>query len=325
MQPAKIEISHKTIVFTAMFIGFLWFLFKIRYVLLTLFIGLIFMSALSPIVDKMQKGKIPRALAIFLLYAVIISFISFAIASLVPPLAEQTGKFISQSPAILSNISKGKLDISIFESQLISLPQQAVKIIVGAFNNVVALFTFLVIVFYMIMERRNLHKYLVFIFGDGDKEARAEAFINKLEHKLGSWVRGQLSLMFIVGILSYIGLKFLDVEFAIPLAFIAGLLEIIPNIGPTIAVVPAALVAFGHSPTTALAVLALYLLIQQLENNIIVPKVLSKAVGLKPLVVIIALLTGYKTANVAGAILAIPLVLSLEILITELYSLKGKK
>ncbi len=325
MKPAKIEISHKTVIFTTFFLIFLWFLFQIRHILLLIFIAIIFMSALSPIVDKLQKFKIPRGLAIFLIYILIWAGISYGIASLAPPLIEQTGKFITRLPEDLSSLSQGKFDLSILEPHLQSLPQQIVKIIVGAFNNVIGLFTFMVIVFYLIMERKNLKRYLTFLFGTGNKEKHAEEFITKLEQKLGSWMRGQLSLMLIVGLMSYIGLTFLGVEFAVPLAFIAGLLEIIPNIGPTLSMIPAILVALGTSPLQGIAVFALYFLIQQLENNFIVPKVMSKAVGLSPLVIILSLLIGFRVAGMAGAVLSVPSVLLLEIIINDLYHRHYKK
>ena len=131
--------------------------------------------------------------------------------------------------------------------------------------------------------------------------------------------------MLIVGLMSYIGLTFLGVEFAVPLAFIAGLLEIIPNIGPTLSMVPAILVALGTSPILGLAVFALYFVIQQLENNLIVPKIFSKAVGVSPLVVIISLMIGFRVAGATGAILSLPTVLFLEILINDLYKTHLKK
>ena len=320
-----IDISHKTVIFTTFFLLFLWFLFQIRHILLLVFIATIFMSALSPIVDKLQKLKIPRGLAIFMIYILIWAGISYGIASLVPPLVEQTSKFITRLPEDLSTLSQGRFDLSLLEPHFQSLPQQIVKIAVGAFNNVIGLFTFMVIVFYMIMERKNLKKYLTFLFGKGNKEKHAEEFISKLEHKLGSWFRGQLALMIIVGLMSYIGLTFLGVEFAVPLAFIAGLLEIIPNIGPTVAMVPAVLVALGTSPLQGVAVFALYFLIQQLENNLIVPKIMSKAVGLSPLIIILSLLIGYRTAGMAGAVLSVPSVLLLEIVINDLYHRHYKK
>jgi predicted PurR-regulated permease PerM len=325
MKPAKIEISHKTIAFTVFFLLSLAFLYQIRSILLLLFIAIIFMSALSPVVDRLEKLKLPRSLSILLLYIIIWSVVSFGIASLIPPLVEQSAVFINRLPQDVTQLTGGKFDLSIFQPQLSALPERILRLAVGAFNNIISLFTFMVIVYYLIIERKNLKKYLTFLFGDGDREKHAEVFIDKLEHKLGSWMRGQLALMVIVGLMSYIGLTFLGVEFAIPLAFIAGLLEIIPNVGPTISMIPAILVALGSSPILGLAVFALYLIIQQLENNLIVPKVMSKAVGLSPLVIIIALLTGFKAAGIAGAVLAIPTLLLIEIITNDLYHRHHRK
>lgn len=317
LQPQKIEITHRTIIFTVLFLLGLYFLFQIRYIVLFLFIAVIFMSALSPWVDRLEKRRIPRGLSTVILYILIWALISFSVASLVPPLVEQSARFLTRLPADVERLSQGRFDLSLLQPQLASLPQNLLKIIVGAFNNVVSLFTLMVIVYYLILERKNLHKYLLFLFGNNDREVRAEAFINKLEKKLGGWVRGQLLLMLFVGVLSYIGLVFLGIEFAIPLAFLAGILEIVPNIGPTFAAIPAILVALGSSPVLALATVALYFVIQQVENNFLVPKVMSKAVGLSPLVVIVSLMVGFKLAGIAGAILAIPMVLLLEIIASD--------
>ncbi|MBU1085112.1 MAG: AI-2E family transporter [Candidatus Beckwithbacteria bacterium] len=319
MKPVKVEISHKTIVFTVFFLIFLLFLYQIRYTILFLFIAIIFMSALSPMVDRLEKFKIPRGLSTAIFFILMWTIISFGVASLVPPLVEQSTKFISRLPQDVSQITQGKLDISMFQSHFATLPNQIVKIVVSTFNNVIQIFTLMVVVFYLIIERKNLKKYLTFLFGHGDKEKHAEQFINKLELKLGGWVRGQLTLMIIVGLMSYIGLTFLGVEFAVPLAFIAGLFEIIPNIGPTLSMIPAILVAFGTSPVLGLAVFALYFVIQQLENNIIVPKIFSKAVGVSPLIVIISLMIGFRIAGAIGAILSLPTVLFMEIIINDLY------
>ncbi len=310
--------QYKTVVFTVLLLIGLLFLYQIRNILLFLFIALILMSALNPLVDYLQKYRIPRGLSTIALYILIWSFISFSVASLVPALVEQSAHFLTQLPGDIERLSQGRFDMSIFSPQLQALPQNIFKILVSTLNNIVSIFTLMVITYYLIMERRNLHKYLLFLFGNDGREARAEAFINQLEKKLGGWVRGELLLMLFVGVMSYVGLTFLGVEFAIPLAFLAGILEIIPSVGPTLSAVPAILVGLGTSPVLALAVAALYFVIQQTENNFLVPKVMSKAVGLSPLVVLIALLIGFKLSGIAGAVLAIPTALLIEIVIANL-------
>jgi len=97
-------------------------------------------------------------------------------------------------------------------------------------------------------------------------------------------------------------------------------LEIIPNIGPTISAVPAIMVALTINPLTALATLALYILVQQAENNLLVPKIMEKTTGVNPLVSILALMIGFKIAGATGAVLSIPIVLVIQIIATEVYS-----
>lgn len=325
MTPTKVEISYKTIIFTVLFLIGLLFLYKITSLLLLLFIAIIFMAALSPMVDRLEKYRVPRSLGTLLIYLIILATIFFGVASLIPTLIEQSTRFLTRLPQTINELTQGRFDLSIFQPQLASMPQQILKIVLGIFDNVLGLFTFLVIVYYLILERKNMKRYLLFLFGHGATEEHSEIFIAKLEKKLGGWMRGQLILMLIIGVMSYVGLMFLGVEFAIPLAFIAGLLEVIPTVGPTVAAVPAILVALGTSPVLALAVAALYFIIQQLENQFIVPRVMSRAVGLSPLVIILALMAGFKVAGIAGAVLSVPTVLLIEILFNDLYKLHYKK
>jgi predicted PurR-regulated permease PerM len=112
--------------------------------------------------------------------------------------------------------------------------------------------------------------------------------------------------MFIVGCLTYIGLYFLGIKYALTLALVAALLEIIPYIGPILAAIPAVILGFAQSPFLALLVILLFVVIQQLENYIIVPQVMKKTVGLNPIVIIIVMLIGAKLAGVIGIILAVP-------------------
>jgi predicted PurR-regulated permease PerM len=115
--------------------------------------------------------------------------------------------------------------------------------------------------------------------------------------------------MFIIGLATYIGLMLLGIDYALSLALIAGLLEIVPVLGPLIAAVPALIVASAISPWATVTVVILYALIQQAENNLIVPKVMGRAVGFSPLVILIILLVGGKLLGVLGALLAIPITL----------------
>jgi predicted PurR-regulated permease PerM len=320
----KIEISHRTIIFTVLFSISLYLLYEIRQILTIFFIAVVLMSAINPAVNRLEKVKIPRVLGIMIIYLLILSMVGLVVAGVIPPLVEQTGVLISRLPDYSRALGLPTLDHGFLTSQidrLGSLSANIVKLTVGFFNNLISFFILLVVTFYLLIERKNLDRYLHFLFGT-DGEEKAQKFVDALEKKLGGWVRAQLALMVIIGLMSYIGLRILGIDFALPLALLAGLLEVVPSIGPTLSAIPAVLAGLAISPLTALAVAALYFLIQQVENSLIVPQVMSRGVGVNPLVALLSLIIGFRLAGVVGAILAIPVVLLIQVVISEVFTSK---
>ncbi len=143
--------------------------------------------------------------------------------------------------------------------------------------------------------------------------------IGKIEFKLSRWFLGQLALGFIIGLMSYIGLSILGVPYALVLAIIAGLFELIPYIGPWLSAIPAILIALTISPTLAGAVLILYFIIQELENYLIVPKVMEKSVDIHPVITIMAMMIGGQLAGLVGVILAVPVAAMVLVVAEEAY------
>lgn len=324
--PKKVEISHRTIIFTVIFLLSLWLLYYLRSVLVTLFLAVILMAALSPLVERLHKWRIPRALSIVFVYILIFVIIGFTIAGIVPPLVEQTQNLFSNFPSYMESLRWLGVDQNMIYSQinqisstLGSISGGIIKTATGFFQNLIGLVVLMVISFYLVLERNNLDKYLLRFFGENVANNGVRVF-NKIEKRLGGWVRAELLLMLIIGVLSYIGLSLLGVDYALPLAILAGFLEIIPSIGPFISAIPAVLVGLLVSPLMALAVAALYFLVQQLENNLIVPQVMARECGLNPLITIIALIIGFKLGGVPGAILSVPVVILLEVILTEISS-----
>lgn len=322
--PRKIEISHKTIVFILILLGLVWFVMRIMDIILLFFVSVILMSALNPAVDGLEKKRIPRWLSITFLYIVVIGSLSIIVASLVPPLVEQTSHLVSQLPSLAQTLNFLNLDARSVGSQLSSLsslPGDIVKFTAGLFSNILYISTVAVMTFYLLMERRNLQKYLSQMFGQGS-EKKVESLINRVENQLGSWVRGQLILMTAIGLISFLGLSILGVPYALPLALVAGLLEVVPTVGPILSAIPATLAGFIITPYTAIGVVALYFAVQQAENSFLVPKIMQKTTGVNPLVSLLSLMIGFKLAGPAGAILSIPLLLIGIIAVTEMTSSK---
>lgn len=319
MDMQKVEISHRTVIFTVTFLVLLWVLYQVRGVILLAFIGIILMSALNPGVDWLEKRRVPRAVVILLFYILIIAGVSGVIAVLIPPLVEQTSKLIAVTPQLLSRLGWLRVDSTVLIQQLGSVPSNVLKLAVGAVNNVIVVFTLLVFSFYLLLERRNLKHYLTMAFGDNG-EARAEKFVDDVERELGRWIRGQLFSMTLVGVLCYTGLRLLGIEFALPLAILAGLFEIIPNMGPIVSAIPAIILALATAPTLALGVAALYFAVQQFQAQLITPMVMRQAVGFNPLVTMLALMSGYTLGGLVGAVLALPIILVAKVGIKTWYN-----
>lgn len=320
----KVDISHRTIIFTVVLLLSLVFLYQIRQILVLLFVCLVLMSALNPTITRLEKIRLPRTLAIVLVYFFIFFVFGLAIAGVVPVLIEQTTSLLGRLPEYLESLRLDNQVLPIDQdlinaqiNQLGSIPANLVKITASIFGSLTAFLVVMVITFYLLIERRNLDHYLSVLFG-GDGIERARALIDNLEHRLGGWVRAQLALMLVVGFLTYVGLRLLGFEFALPLAILAGLLEIVPNLGPTLAAIPAILTGLAISPLLALAVAALYILIQQLENSLIVPQIMARGVGVKPLVVIVSLAIGVKLGGLLGVVLAVPFVILIQVVFEEL-------
>ncbi|OGG12401.1 hypothetical protein A3J20_03910 [Candidatus Gottesmanbacteria bacterium RIFCSPLOWO2_02_FULL_42_29] len=320
--PKKIEISHRTIIFTVVFLLSLWFLVQIADILFWLFVSFILMAAFKPTVDYLEGKKFPRVLAILLIYTILLFAVSFVVSTIVPPLISQTITLIERLPGYLRSVLPFvTINPAVVSQQIAPLGQNLVRLSLGIFSNVIALFTIIVITFYLLLERKNLNSYLTFLLGERAGN-NVVTVINKVEERLGAWVRGQLTLIFAIGILTYIGLVILGIPYALPLAILAAMLEIVPNIGPVLSAIPAVIVAFAVSSLHPLFTIIMYIIIQQLENQVIVPIVMRRMVGLPPLVTIVAILIGVKLAGVRGAIMAVPVVVTFEAIFTEYFRLK---
>jgi len=319
--PKKIEISHKTIVFTALFLIALWFLYFIREIILILFMALLITIILEPFVRKLSRIKIPRVVSVIICYLIFIVVVGGVIAGVVPPLVDQTSSFITNLPQYLANLGVSQSLTDQALGQLIlsagALPGQVVKVGVSIVSNFITIISVLIFAFYFLLARNKIEKQFVNFFG----EKTSDQILNILklsETKLGGWAIGQLTLMITVGILTYIGLIILGIPYSLPLALLAGILELVPTLGPILSAIPSVIIGLSISPLLGLAVVALFFLVQQFENYLLVPKIMQKSVGLNPLVILIALAIGFRVAGIIGAFIAIPVFMELQILFKEL-------
>ena len=325
-QKVKIDISIVAILKVVLVILGLWFLYLIRDVAVLFFIVLTVVAALSPLVEKMEK-YFPRWLVMtFLLIAflAISAGIGFII---IPPLIEQLGQLAINLPSIVNKFgplySTIQHSLGNYQEILFNVSNQLTRVTsglytttVGFISGLVAVVTVLVLSFYMLLEEKSLREYLHQTIPLKKKETIFPV-VRKIGIKMGNWLRGQFLLMLIIGLLDGVALLILGVPYTLILALWGGLMEGIPYIGPFLGLVPAVLIAFTISPLTALLTFAAYIVIQQLENQFLVPKVMGRAVGLSPVIIILVLLIGAKIMGILGMIIAVPVAAAIFVLIQD--------
>lgn len=309
----SVSVSPSIVIFTFFFALAIVFLYQIQGILTALFLSFIIMTALRPAVDKLNlRFKVPRPISILIVYLIVLMTLGTMIAVVLPPLLAEAYRFLRSFdlPFLqqeIKNLSLTVQEISTLLNQVGDGAGLVFSLITSTFNGVFAFTTVMVMSFYIMLDRPNLHKKIAWFTHQKKHMDMAEDFLNSLEEQLGGWIRGQLILMMVIGVLTYIGLALFGVPFALPLAIIAGFLEILPNLGPTIASVPAIVLAFiSGGPILALVIAVFYLLVQQFENNLIVPKIMQANADVNPLIAIVTVLTGFKLGGVVGALLSIP-------------------
>ncbi|MEX0616309.1 MAG: AI-2E family transporter [Candidatus Woykebacteria bacterium] len=328
-----IEVSPKSIFTTITILGFLLVAWKLKGIIFALIISVILMSGFSPLVDWFEKKGINKVVAVALTYVIAIGTLGLILFIILPPLIIQTREFFQDLPFYITTVSENlnnnqqftainSEDIAkILSSRIEGILSEALGIILNVFTGFLTFITVAVFTFYLLLEKDRIKKNVHVLFPHLPKE-RVTSVVHKIDEKLGAWLRGQFALMVIIGIMSWVGLSLLRVDFALPLAVLAGLFEIISVIGPILASVPAiiiALVQYG-SPIPALGVAALYILVQQLENNLIVPKVMEKAVGVHPLAIILAILIGSSLFGIMGVVLAVPIAATIQVIVEDIHN-----
>jgi len=302
-------------------------------VLVTLLLSVILAEAIRPGVVALQRARIPRPLAILAIYLAIIGCLSGSVALLAPPLANQirdlardAPTYVEQIRAALPGLAAALEEVSLLDPLQGALGRlDAAPILRGVAGIPAALFGGL----FNILGGLVLAGFWLGLTETADRDviarlpARQRTLVRELAHDLslvwGGWLRGQLALMAFVGAISFVGLVVLRVPYPVALAVWAGVTEIFPIIGPWIGGVPAVLLAALVNPALGLAVFVLYLGVQQLENNLLVPKVMQRAVGLHPFVVLLALLVGGTLLGFVGIVIAVPLAAGLQVLAVRLW------
>lgn len=328
-----IEISLGTLIkIVAVLLG-VWILFNILDIISILIIAFIVVSAMEPAIDWLQSKKIPRTAGVIIIYIVTLSLVGLGISFIVPPLLNQTQSLAQDFPSYLQKIDQSfsllrnffaAYNVHFDTQQIFNNWNQSItnftsnifSTTIGVFSGLISAVVVLSLAFYMSVEENGITNFLVSITSENRKKYVASV-IDRIKDKMGRWLLGQLMLMIIIAILVWIGLALIGVPHPMLLGAFAGLLEIIPYVGPIIGAVPGTILGFLVSPTIGFLAILVYLATQQFESHVVVPQVMKKAVGLSPITVILVLLIGAKLAGVVGAVLAVPIATAVSIFVKD--------
>lgn len=331
MIPRFISYLLRNQVILALFlIAFGWFIYMTRGILISIFIAYIITAAIMPVVDYLRSKKVPKVLSVFIPYLVVLIVLFALIFPLIPFSIEQIHALIIGLPNYMDQATK-VLGLPVNSAQvrdfankeLGMLGQNAFEVTKLVFGGVFSTLTIFIVALYMTLYHNQFTRAFAKLFHRDDR-SHVEETVELVDSKLGAWLRGQLLLCLTIGIFTYIALSLVGLNYALPLALLAAFMEIIPTIGPIVAAVPAVIVALTISPTMALIVIAVYIVIQVMENNLLVPKIMQHAVGLNPVIIIIAILVGAELLGIPGALLSLPFVSFLTVIFNSLQSADNK-
>lgn len=335
----SVDISFRTVLMILLVGATIYFGSKLLDVIVLLFLAFIISASALPSVRWLMNKGISKGASITLVYLAGTFFLALLVMAVFVPVISETQKLLSDIPGFIIKfedtlkqfnafgfeinremLSRVSDDVVAWITENVSSQfgvdsvRTALETVVGLAGGVVQLITAFLMSIYIVFDHDNFVDEIMLRIFDSKKRNRVRQLILDVEEKLGGWLLGQASLSLIIGLMSWVLLTILDVPFALPLAVLAGLLEAIPNLGPLLASIPTILVALiAGSPVTAVFVGLGYVLIQQLENTVIVPKVMSKAVGLKPIIIIVAVASGFTLAGPLGALLSVPVAVLLQI------------
>lgn len=334
-----ITITTGTIVKTVLVLAGAWLLFLLRDLVLIVLTAVVIASAMDPAVRAFMRWKLPRILSVLLLYIIVLGALGSVFYLFIPTVIAEVASFVASLPSYLEILNRlGSYNeyadvlglpsaANISPADILAQARASIQL-TGAFGNAFGaaatlfggVFSFVLIFvlsFYFTMAETGVDDFLRVI-----TPRRYRSYMLNLwersKRKIGLWMQGQVLLGVIIGVLVYLGLTILGVEHALLLAVLAAFFELIPVFGPTLAAIPAVLIALaGGGITLGLLVIALYVILQQFENHLIYPLVVTKVVGVPPLLVILGLIIGAQLAGFLGILLSVPMVAVLQELVRD--------
>lgn len=326
-----VSISAGTIVKAIVIVLLFAVLFILKDLVLVLLMSIVVASAVEPGTQWFVRKGLPRLFSVIMIYfMIVVCFVGVIFFLLLPLLSESadfisnssaylntqtitnsvaSNDFLSSQPFVLNITSSFNLDkiVSQINAFTTSISSNTFGTVTTFFGGLISFLLMAIISFYLAVEEDGVGKFLKAI-SPIKHEKYVVSLWKRSQKKIGLWMQGQLVLALIIGVLVYLPLALFSVPNALLLAFLAAAFEIIPLFGPILASIPAILLSFATGGfSSAVAIAALYIIVHQLENQLIYPLVVKKVVGVSPIVSIVALAAGWQLAGFVGLVLAVPI------------------
>lgn len=333
IKPMQVAVAGLTLLAV---IGAAWLALRLVDVFILLFIALVITATLRPMVSFLRHRGIPKTLALLLIYLGIIGMLTGLFVLVIPALVDQGGELARGLPnmyaSLVTSLENSSNEIirslpqrlptdSQIANQLQAMSGQvlsgALGIGMGVVGFLMQMLSIIILSAYLTLDQSRIERFWLSL-APATRRPEFLAIWREIETHLGMYVRGELLLMTSIGVLASLGYMVIGLPYPLALGALAGLLEFVPMIGPTLGSIPAVLVALSISPQAALVVVVYSIVIQIAENNILVPRLMGRSVGVSPVTVILAIFAFSSLLGITGAFLAIPLAAILQVLMDHL-------
>jgi predicted PurR-regulated permease PerM len=330
--------AYATIGLALAFLLGVYFVYPIRVVVLVFLLTLLLSTIMSAPVNYLARQGLPRVWGTLVVFVGLLLGLQLMVEFVIAPLLDQTQRLLADFPALLAEVRNfinwleqtTRLDLAepLYAERLIEAAQDWVSGLslemVASAGYSIANIVYLVVVIlltsvYVVLQPAPLVRGFVSLFPAGRRQQVRE-MLNKMYWNVQRWVLGQFADKMIVGLLIGFGLWVVGVPFALLLGILTGLLGIVPYIGIVVSLVPPVLLALASTPMDVLWVMVVYLLVLQLEADLIYPVVMSRAVSLHPAAIIFGLFVMGVFFGFVGLLLAVPLVAALQVMLRELWT-----
>lgn len=312
-----------------------WLLYRFNQVVFILFVAIVIGTVIRPVVTWLYKRGLPRIAGVLVVYILLLALLVGFVLLLVPLLVEQGATIAAAVPGYYKSLREwmvnypntlivqlsgylppvlpGLTRVEQTGEEVMASAGQALGYITSAFQAIFITIVILTLSFYWTLDGpRIIHSLLLFV-PTGQRES-IRGLIADMETKVGHFLAGQGVLCLVIGILALVAYVVIGLPNALVLALVAGLLEAVPLVGPLLGAIPAAVIALSIAPSKLIWVIVATLIIQQVENSVLVPRIMRQAVGVNPFVSLLAIFAFSTLFGVAGALMAIPLAAMMQLL-----------